>query len=289
MQTPITLFSMSFEGRIALSGMPRRHFAFCEIGPVSPLPQPESQNISGIRSLMLRRRTRNANRGLKSILDEVITKYYRRPSWHICITPVFGNGTNDIVRDYEKVFSLFYDFVDLFCLDTTLCDKDGKRPLEDIDTFSKVLDTVLNLRRCYDDSKPIFVRVSPTSDADFLNAVIMLCRMGGVEAVMVGCSGKVSGSDNSKGSDKSSSNGRSSSRGSHFDDTLRTVRNLKESTLGRYPIIACTVRLRPAEIAELLDAGASLVQGRCGIFSPGARRIGKKVTTIQAAKQLSNN
>jgi len=78
-----------------------------------------------------------------------------------------------IDKDHLKVFSLAYDFFDMFVIEVQ-----G-------DDYEEILEQVLDIRLAYDKSKPVLLRVTKDhSDAEFEN-MIRYCLMNGVDGFVV--------------------------------------------------------------------------------------------------------
>lgn len=209
-------------------------FSFVEIGPLTVQPQG-----SPVGRSILRRRTVTDgsmdNRGVGNAIQHLHSNPPRRLVL-ANLAPSFAHrATEDIVRDLTTAFSMMYDFADMFVIDTFRANCDGAVALQNIDILSEVFDSILDMRNCYDDPKPILARVLPTISRSVLAEILDYMRLNGLDGIVAG-----------------------------FNDyPLDLVRDIAAMTKGRYPIIACGGIDTPKKAEEILDAGASLIQLGC--------------------------
>ena len=129
----------------------------------------------------------------------------------------------DISNDILRNFSLSYDFADLLVINP-----DGKDGIDSMDISDTVnlLDTILNLRLCYEKLTPIYLRVSEKVTPDELNTLLTFCRLSGVDGIV------------SPGPVKTAT--------------------IRELTDGRYPLLGYASS--PEEAVQTIAAGASAVE-----------------------------
>ena len=209
-----------------------RTFSFVEIGPLTIDPQMEI----GVKGLFNKksdtRAGMTANKGIRNAIAHIQSN---RPRTIIAanIAPLFSRrSTEEVVADLTTAFSLMYDFADMFVIDTFRRNSDGVAPLQNVDILSEVLDSLLDMRRCYDGDKPILVRVSPLISRAILSDILNYIRLSGIDGIIAG-----------------------------FDsDPSDLVRDIVKMTDGRYPVIACGGITSAAKAEQLLSEGATLVQ-----------------------------
>lgn len=120
------------------------------------------------------------------------------------------------------------------------------RGIEDL----MVIDKLLDIRLLNDVYRPIVIKVPENiSDSD-LGTVLDYARLNGIDGIET--------------------------------RSLRQTLNVSEICLGRLPIIANSHVRTPEEAAELLDAGASLVELRSGLVSEGPRLVSKVLRHLEA-------
>lgn len=210
-------------------------FSFVEIGPLTVLPQ--GNPIA--RSLFHRRKALGGSVDNKGVGNAI--RHLHRTGARTLImanlAPAYTHrATEDIVRDITTAFSMMYDFADLFVVDTFRPNCDGSVALQNIDILSEVLDSIFDIRYCYEDPKPVLVRVLPSISRAVLSEILGYMRLYGADGVIAG----------------------------YNDYPLDLVRDIRSMTDGRFPVIACGGIDTPQKAAAVLDAGASLVQLSCG-------------------------
>ena len=101
------------------------------------------------------------NRGVSNAIRHLSRVRRKRSLVMANLAPVYVHrSAEDIVRDLTAAFSMMYDFADMFVIDTFRPNCDGVVALQNIDIMSEVLDSILDMRNCYDEYKPILVKVA---------------------------------------------------------------------------------------------------------------------------------
>lgn len=187
----------------------------------------------------------DGNKGVKNLIENI---RHRSPDTILAAELVrssHDSSENDIIRDYSISFSLLYDFADIFVVSAG-----GS----DIDILSDILDELLSLRLCYESYKPILIRLAPEVDSVQLKDILHYARMSGIDGIVADANDYVK--------------------------TLELVKNIRSSTGGSLPIIAGGDICDEGRAAELLDAGASLIQLGDELLDKGpgyVKRILKKL------------
>lgn len=209
-------------------------FSFVEIGPLTVLPQ----GNPAARNLFRRRAVADGaldNKGIRNAIDHL---HRARPKTLVManLAPAFVHrSTEDIVRDITTAFSMMYDFADMFVVDTFRPNCDGTVALQNIDILSEVLDSIFDIRNCYEDPKPVLLRVLPSISRAVLSEILGYMRLNGADGIIAG----------------------------YNDYPLDLVRDINAMTDGRFPVIACGRIDTPQAAEAVLEAGASLVQLSC--------------------------
>lgn len=167
-----------------------------------------------------------------------------------------SHGEDAIIEDYNFAFSMLYDFCDMFTIDTSISYSDASTPLRDIALLKDVLNSMLQLRMCYQTYRPIIVKVRPEIPEASLDDLLDFARLSGIDAICV----------------------------SFGPACAATIKTIKEKTQGRYPIVGCVDVLRKKDCADLKKAGASLIAGGLNFFhcGPGnTKRVIKYLNTIK--------
>lgn len=157
-----------------------------------------------------------------------------------------SRGEDAICEDYNFGLSMLYDFADMFTVDTTATYADSSKPLQDLSLLEEVLSDMLQLRLCYEEYKPIIVKVRPQIPENILDSLLDFMRMNGVDGICVG----------------------------EGDNNMETVRLIHQKTQGRLPIIGCVPVLKKEPCKQMKEAGASLIAGGTSFFhgDPAATR-----------------
>ena len=213
-----------------------KSYSFVEIGPLTVKPQGDT----GVRKLFSRHkavRTGLANKGIRNSIAHLQAV---KPQTIIAanLAPAYTHHTaEDIVKDVTEGFSLMYDFADMFIIDTFRSNADGLAPMQSLDILSEVMDSILDMRRCYDEAKPILVRVTPLISRAILSDVLDYMRLSGIDGVIAG-----------------------------YDTYCPDfVKEILDMTQRRYPVIACGDINSPRRAIEMLDLGAVLVQANASV------------------------
>lgn len=134
----------------------------------------------------------------------------------------------EISEDIVRNFSLAYDFANILIINP-----DGKGGIDAIDISDTVslLDSLLNLRLCYEKYTPVYLRVSEAVTIDELKTILTYCRLSGVDGIVA---------------------------------PPHKVDAIMQMTDGRFPIIAYANTAE--EALQTLKSGAELVEVQGGIW-----------------------
>ena len=179
----------------------------------------------------------------------------------------------DIIADYKKAFSYMYDFVDLFTINVSCPNVQGLQNLQDVSYLSDILDPLLDLRVCYDEYRPILVKVSPDIPFEELDEILKYCLQSGIDGIVAGNTTRSrEGLKTSKEKvDKIGNGGLSGAP--LFRKSLATVKHIHEFT-------------SPGQAKEMLDAGASLIEIYTGFIYEGPSIV-KKINKYLEATSLA--
>lgn len=129
----------------------------------------------------------------------------------------------DIAQDFQRLFSLSYDFADLLVINT---DREGGINAMDISDTVTLLDSLLALRLCYEKYTPVYLRISNRVTPDELHTVISYCRMSGIDGIVT--------------------------------QGIATLKAIREESQGRIPV--CGTTKDADEALQMLKEGASIVE-----------------------------
>lgn len=253
-------------------------FGFLEIGSLSPDPNPGNPKprifrLSQDKAII--NRTGTPNKGVRYAIERLKN---RNPGIIISASIVPDRNSRkdeEMIKDYQTAFSLLFDFVDMFTVNVSSPNQDNVLAFQDSSSIADVLDPLLEMRRCYDTNKPILLKISPDIPLDQIDSILDYCMYSGIDGIVFGnTTRKIEGLATS--SRKLELIGQGSLSGAPlYAQTLSMVRHISEYTKGRFPVIACGGIMTPAQAAELLASGASLIQLHTGLFFKGPNLVKK--------------
>lgn len=118
-----------------------------------------------------------------SVLTERLA--LRRPEVPV-FTQVLANGPSEesIFQHVVRTFSLLYDFSDAFVVSTADV-HNGIASLDDISELSNLLDELISVRICYEQYRPILLRLGRSCVGDDLDATVDYCRLSGIDGLIL--------------------------------------------------------------------------------------------------------
>lgn len=247
------VFGIKFSNPLGLSGgidrdaqiyniMDDIGFGFVEIGPVTPLPQ-NSENIKSA--------------GVKAVIEN-IKRVYPDIILIADITKNLDSEGDKIIKDYSHVFSMLYDFADIFVLHISGEQESSVSGQQEVNHISDIVDEILESRMTMDIEKPVLLRIPPDTGEQRIDDILDFVRLSGLDGVVVGGT----------------------------DDDRRLVKSIHDKTDGRLIIVARSDIKKPREAAELIDAGASLIGISSALTSRGPSFIRKTNNYLSANSSL---
>lgn len=246
-------------------------FGFIEIGSLTPLPQngnPKPRCFRLPKDNAIINRMGINNNGVKYAV-EFLKKNHPK-----CV--IGGNlskntavSNQDAYKDYEKSFAILYDFVDYFTINVSCPNVKNLTQLQNIESLSQIIDSLLTLRRYYDDYRPILLKLSPDIPLEQLDEIIDLVLISGLDGVIAT---NTTQSREELTTDKEEINriGNGGLSGAPlFEKTLERVKYISKKTEGQLPIIAVGGIMTPEQASQMLKAGASLIQIYTGLIYNG--------------------
>lgn len=255
-------------------------FGFLELGSLSSEPQdggPRPRLFRYKRQKALVNLLEARNKGVRYTIDRIQAG---RPDAVLCANITYNAGSrkdDEIANDYQKAFSLLYDFVDMFTVNVSRPNADGLLEVQDRNALADIIDPLLEFRLCYENYKPILVKFSPDTPFELLDEMIDYCMLSGVDGVVAG--------DTTRRLDLLDSSRKPAtgylSGAPLFERSLAVVKHISEHTLGRFPIVACGGITSPEQAVQMLDAGASLIQVHTGLVFEGPKLV-KRILKLLA-------
>lgn len=267
-------------------------FSFIEIGSITPLPEPGNPRprvYKVPKDNAFIHRIGSANKGVNYAISSIAKAH---PDCPIGASLTYNlSSTRDvlIIKDFEKSFSLMYDFVDYFTINLSSPNGNDVLTIQDSSTVADILDPLIELRMCYETYKPILVKVSVDIPLQCVDEIIDYCRLAGVDGIIAGNSPKITGNLSISESKVNKIGSGFISGAPVFEQSLALVRHISTYTQGRFPIVASGGIMTPQQAAEMLDAGASLIQLFSGIAYRGPKLVRQTLKYLdERSKQPSS-
>lgn len=253
-------------------------FSFIEIGSLTPEPQdgnPKPRLFRLPQDEAIINRMGINNKGIGNAIEHI----QKDPPKPILCASIAKNSTTaaeaDIAADYTKAFSRLYDFVDMFTVNVSCPNVEGLRSLQDVSYLSDIVDPLLDLRICYDNYKPILVKISPDIPNEELDEILHYCMLSGVDGVVAGntTTSREGLSTPSARLEKIGNGGLSGLP--LFERSLERVKYIHAKTGGRLPIVGVGGIMTPEQAKMMLEAGASLIEICTGFIYEGPSAVKK--------------
>lgn len=289
-----SLFGLDFPNPVGLAGgfdhngdcfneLSNFGFGFLEIGSLSSDPQdggqrPRIQRFKKEKALVNRVEARN--KGVNYAIDHIQAG---RPDAILCASITYNGASRkdeEITDDYQKAFSLLYDFVDMLTINVARPNSDGLLEVQDRNSLADIMDPILELRLCYDRYKPVLLKISPDTPLEQLDEMIDYCMLSGVDGVIAGDTTRHVELLNNPSVKPGYLSG-----APLYEKSITVVRHIHEHTKGRFPIIGCGGIMTPEQAAEMLAAGASLIQLHTGLVYEGPKLV-KRILKYLVNNQL---
>lgn len=246
-------------------------FGFIEIGSVTPVEQPGNSKPRVFRipqdNALINRMGIN-NKGVKSVVSKL---KQNKPRVIIGgnISKSTASSNEQAPLDYEKSFAQLYDFVDYFVVNVSCPNVKGLTKLQDITSLSEIIDKLTQLRKYFDDYRPILLKVSPDLTDEQLDEIIELILVSGLDGI-VATNTTTSRNNLTIEPQQIESIGDGGLSGAPlYSRSLEIIRYISRKTGGQLPIIGVGGIMTPRQAEEMLNAGASLVQIYTGFIYNG--------------------
>lgn len=190
----------------------------------------------------------------------------------------------DAYKDYERSFSLLYDYVDYFTVNVSCPNVKDLTVLQDVGYLSEIVDHLLTLRRYYDDYRPILLKISPDIPYEHVDRIVDLALSSGLDGIIAtNTTNSREGLSTDPEKVKAIGNGGLSGQ-PLYEKSLAMVRHIHQKTGGILPIIGVGGIMTPEQAKEMLDAGASLIQIYSGFIYNGPGAVRKILKYLKSHK-----
>ncbi len=248
-------------------------FGFVEVGSITPERQngnPKPRCFRLVEDKAIINRMGINNNGVTEILKQI-----KKNKPKTIIGGNISKGTltsnENAAKDYERSFTLLYDFVDYFAINVSCPNVKNLTNLQNIDSLRAIIDRLLEIRRYLDNYKPILLKISPDVDQKHLDEIIELILSSGLDGI-IATNTTTSRNNLTTDPEQVKHIGEGGLSGAPlFERSLQTVKYISEKTEGNLPIIAVGGIMTPKQAKDMLDAGASLIQIYSGFiyYGPG--------------------
>ena len=267
-------------------------FGFIEIGSITPKPQegnPKPRCFRLVKDKAIINRMGINNKGVKYAISHI---QKHKPSCPIGCSIPKGRETSmaDAYKDYEFSFEYMYDYVDYFVLNVSCPNVEDSQKNQSLENITPIIDKLLELRMMYDDYRPILLKISPDVEQDYLDDIINLILLSGLDGVIAAnTTNKRDGLLSSKSQISKIGKGGLSGK-PLYERSLQLVKYIHQKTHGHLPIIASGGIMTPEQAMEMLDSGASLIQVYTGFIYNGpkyAQKINKYIYKTMKERELA--
>lgn len=189
---------------------------------------------------------------------------------------VFGNISKNSVTpnekaadDYERAYSMIYDFVDAVVLNISCPNVENLSELQNVDYLGSILERVTTVRRYNDETRPLLVKLSPDIPREELDQMIELLLSYGIDGVVATNTTRTrDGLTTNERTVHNIGNG-GLSGAPLFEKAVEMVRYIHLKSNGLLTIIGCGGISTPEQAQMMLDAGATLVEINTGFIYNG--------------------
>jgi len=261
-------------------------FSFIEIGTVTPKGQPGNPKprlFRLIKDNALINRMGFNNKGADAAVEQLertLPSFRKRAGdRHVVIGGNIGKNTatpnDDAPADYLECFRKLYPYVDYFTVNVSCPNVANLSELQNIDSLTGILSAVLTERDRQQTRKPVLVKISPDISLAHLDEILEISEKTGIDGIVAvnTATGRDDLSADSKQIEKIGKGGLSGKP--LAAKALETVRYIRQRTDGRLPVIGVGGINTPEDAANMLEAGATLVQVYTGLIYEGPSLVKK--------------
>ncbi len=246
-------------------------FGFVEIGSLTAKPQPGNPKprlFRVVKDNAIINRMGINNNGVSSAIKNLNKEH---PEVIVAgnIAPNSSSHGDQVAEDYKTAFSLLYDFVDMFVVNISCPNVEGLTSLQAVSSLSDIMDGMLNMRTGFDAYKPILLKLSPDLAHAQIDEILDYAMISGIDGVIAGNTTRTRDGLTIPQSriDEIGKGGMSGAP--LYKKNLEMVRYIHEKTGGKLPIVGVGGIMTPEQAAEMLDAGASLIEIYSGFIYEG--------------------
>ena len=261
-------------------------FSFIEIGSLTPQPQdgnPKPRCFRLQKDQAIINRMGINNKGVMHALNQLKSK----PRDLVVAASLSKNAktpNETAYKDYERSFSLLYDFVDFFVLNVSCPNVKDVTELQDIALLSEIIDRLNAIRRYNDEERPILIKVSPDIPIEQLDEIVELALVSGIEGIVATNTTRSRANLTTSKEELDEIGNGGLSGAPLFERSKAFVKRIHEKCDGLLPIIDVGGISTPEQAKEMLNAGASLIEVYSGFIYNGPGFAKKIIRHLKGTK-----
>lgn len=246
-------------------------FGFIEVGTVTPLPQPGNDTPRMFRlvedAALINRMGFN-NKGVDTLAERL---RILKTTSDIIIGGNIGKNKQtpnaEAVNDYLICFNRLHDVVDYFVVNVSSPNTPGLRELQEKEPLKHILNTLQDKNKTYAVQRPILLKIAPDLTNEQLDDIIEIVKETAIAGV-IATNTTISREGLLAGENLKNEAGGVSGKPLRQRST-EVIRYLSEKSNKAFPIIGVGGIHTSADVAEKMNAGASLVQVYTGFIYEG--------------------
>ena len=234
----------------------RTGFGLCEIGAVTPRPQPGNPKPRLFRLTQDRaaiNRFGFNNQGMEAIHANLAA---HRPDGIVGVNLGANKDTQDKAQDYIAVLTRFHDLVDFATVNVSSPNTERLRDLQGRAALDALLTRVIEARDALPRPVPVFLKIAPDLTEAEIGDIAQVAEARGLDAIIatnttIARDGLVSPNSDQTGG---------LSGAPLFERSTQVLRTLRGHLAGRMPLIGAGGVATPQQALAKIRAGASVVQ-----------------------------
>ena len=186
--------------------------------------------------------------------------------------------------DYLKAFKTMYECADMFVVNVSCPNVTGLTNLQDVSFLSGITDRLLEERNGRSIRKPILIKLSPDITFGQVDSILEYAMAAGIDGVVAGNTTRSrEGLTISPEEIEKIGNG-GLSGAPLYQKNLALVKHIADKTDGKLPIIGVGGIMSPEQAAEVLAAGASLIEIYSGFIYEGPGLVKRIISHLHGIR-----
>lgn len=292
-----TVFGLRFRNPVGLAGGLDKNgehynelsdfgFSFIEIGSLTPEPQdgnPKPRLFRVIKDRAIINRMGINNKGVKYAAAN-LRKHKPETIIAANISKNASCSNENAADDYLKAFKAMYECADMFVVNVSCPNVTGLTNLQDVSFLSGITDRLLEERNSRSIRKPILIKLSPDISFGQVDSILEYAMDAGIDGVVAGNTTRSrEGLTISPEEIEKIGNG-GLSGAPLYQKNLALVKHIAGKTDGRLPIIGVGGIMSPEQAAEVLAAGASLIEIYSGFIYEGPGLVKRIISHLHGIR-----